>query len=201
LEITDTLELPRHLNPFARHSALNIVNLVTGVFGGSIGNNNNTFWDSPHTGVNTGPGSIITGLDGVVYKSGPRVNSMLDARVNYLDPLFIPTNTRESNLLTQTIPPTDEMFWGHHVITGGVNFDQQGDNLIAGIGRSTLYIDNKLVSDLPHNAPKMIFPGLGILQMGIGSGGVCPVYAKHIRMYEGVIQKSMLDALPTAHPN
>jgi hypothetical protein len=78
--------------------------------------------------------------------------------------------------------------------------------LIAGIGRSTLYIDNKLVSDLPidysgHVAPKMIFNGKGILQMGIGSGGVCPVYAKHIRMYEGVIQKSMLDALPTAHPN
>jgi hypothetical protein len=151
---------------------------------GYLNFNNSTFYP-PHTGANTSAykSQPVTGLNGTVYQSGQRTNVQWSGLKNYIDPL---------------LPPTLATHTGRHVVTGALNFNQEGNDLIASIGRATIYIDNILVADMPLQSgmQQMIFPGFGIFQ--IGSGSDYPDYVKHIRMYDGVIDKSMLDALPTA---
>jgi hypothetical protein len=145
----------------------------------------------PHTGTNTSryTNQPRTGLDGVVYQTGQRFAPQISGRNNYIDP---------------SVPPTNELFHGHHVLTTAMNFDQEGDDLLASKGQVAIYIDNKLLSmeglQVGMQKPMFVDNGKTIFQIGT-AGTMVIVYVKHIRMYEGVMLKSMLDALPTAHPN
>jgi len=88
--------------------------------------------------------------------------------------------------------------WGHHVLTGAYNLDQEGTDLITNTGTVSLYLDNKLmnVQNLTGNmVDPMMFLGKA---MRVQSNNSSPNYIKHIRMYDSVINQSMLDALPTA---
>ena len=88
--------------------------------------------------------------------------------------------------------------WGHHVLTGAYNFDQEGTDLIANKGKLSLYLDNKLMLETPLNV-NMVDPMMFLGQtLRLNSNNAAPNYFKHIRMYDGVIDQSMLDALPTA---
>jgi hypothetical protein len=84
---------------------------------------------------------------------------------------------------------------GRHVLTGAYNFNQEGTDLIASIGKVTLYLDNKKVIELPIHIDmkeRMMFLD-GILK--IESQNDQPNYIKHIRVYDHVIDQQMLNTL------
>tara|TARA_B110000114_G_scaffold19648_1_gene18797 strand:- start:558 stop:4460 length:3903 start_codon:yes stop_codon:yes gene_type:complete len=155
----------------------------------------------PHT--NVPPVKYInqktTGLNGVVYETGERFSPQISGTVNYMNP----SNPSQPSG-GSSIPPTGELFYGHHVLTSAMNFDQEGDDLLASKRQTAVYIDNKLLSwqglQSGMQKPMFVDNGKTIFQIG-DQGGSSVVYVKHVRMYEGVMKKSMLDALPTAHPN